>query len=351
MLVALMTACTNTDKIKTLIITGQGEDNLVWTQAVQSILDASELFSTKIVTTPPEGQDMSQFNPDFSKYDLVVIDYEGDAWLEKSVASLKEFVENGGGVVRVHSKSQAGSPVPSSVSFSERHNFEVRTRITDHPVTNGLPVRWLHPEDVIVQGMDFSADGIQVLATAFSDTAYAGSGKPEPVLLANNSGKGRVFTTFLGTPDLDKNEALECAGFIVTLQRGAEWAATGAVTQDVPFDFPTAAGAVLRTGFKSVNPDEAFENMCSYEIGESTLYFSWLQSEIRRASGNAETLLNLEKKMVEVLKNSKSTVDAKKLILKELSWMGSEYCIPAVKELSSVTDIKDEVDFTLERLQ
>jgi hypothetical protein len=29
-------------------------------------------------------------------------------------------------------------------------------------------------------------------------------------------------------------------GFIATLQRGAEWAATGKVTQKVPGDFPTA---------------------------------------------------------------------------------------------------------------
>jgi hypothetical protein len=29
-------------------------------------------------------------------------------------------------------------------------------------------------------------------------------------------------------------------GFIVTLQRGAEWAATGMVSQKLPKDFPTA---------------------------------------------------------------------------------------------------------------
>ena len=34
--------------------------------------------------------------------------------------------------------------------------------------------------------------------------------------------------------------ALNCVGFIATYQRGAEWAATGKVTQKVPADFPTA---------------------------------------------------------------------------------------------------------------
>jgi hypothetical protein len=33
--------------------------------------------------------------------------------------------------------------------------------------------------------------------------------------------------------------ALRCAGFITTLQRGAEWCATGKVTQAVPEDFPS----------------------------------------------------------------------------------------------------------------
>jgi hypothetical protein len=34
--------------------------------------------------------------------------------------------------------------------------------------------------------------------------------------------------------------ALSCVGFIVTFQRGTEWAATGKVTQKVPEDFPAA---------------------------------------------------------------------------------------------------------------
>jgi hypothetical protein len=29
-----------------------------------------------------------------------------------------------------------------------------------------------------------------------------------------------------------------CVGFITTLQRGAEWAASGKVTQKIPSDFP-----------------------------------------------------------------------------------------------------------------
>lgn len=49
-------------------------------------------------------------------------------------------------------------------------------------------------------------------------------------------GRGRVFHTPMG----HGNYSQECVGFITTLQRGTEWAATGKVTQPVPKDFPTA---------------------------------------------------------------------------------------------------------------
>jgi hypothetical protein len=55
--------------------------------------------------------------------------------------------------------------------------------------------------------------------------------------------------------------------------------------------------------------------------------------------------------MVDILKNPKASVEAKKLMLRELSWMGSGYCVPVVKELVSNADLKDEADFALARLQ
>jgi hypothetical protein len=44
-----------------------------------------------------------------------------------------------------------------------------------------------------------------------------------------------VFHTVLGHADY----SIKCVGFITTLQRGTEWAATGEVTIPVPSDFPT----------------------------------------------------------------------------------------------------------------
>lgn len=76
---------------------------------------------------------------------------------------------------------------------------------------------------------------MRVLATAYSASGQGGTAAHEPMLWVIPFGEGRVFTTVLG----HSAEAMHCVGFITTLQRGTEWAATGKVTGAVPADFPT----------------------------------------------------------------------------------------------------------------
>jgi type 1 glutamine amidotransferase len=66
-------------------------------------------------------------------------------------------------------------------------------------------------------------------------------------------GKGRVFVDLLGHCGNDPNMiySMECTGFQVTLLRGAEWAATGEVTQEAPRDFPLEDTCTLRPEFKA----------------------------------------------------------------------------------------------------
>jgi hypothetical protein len=144
---------------------------------------------------------------------------------------------------------------------------------------------------------------------------------------------------------------MHCVGFIVTFQRGAEWAASGNVTQAVPFDFPNAAGVVLRPEFKALTLNDDIANIPNYDIGKSTKYYTDLQANIRKAAGDTVTLHKYEKMMVDILKDTKATAEAKKLMLRELSWMGTKYCIPAVKEMAANQDLKDEAEFALARLQ
>jgi type 1 glutamine amidotransferase len=350
-MISILPSC-NSNKFKTLIITGQSEHN--WkasSVAVKQILDETGMFSSVIMTAPAKGKDMSGFSPKFSKYKLVILDYDGDKWTEKATAAFMDYVNNGGGVVIYDSKSDPVAGTPDSVTVSKRHSFEIRTRITDHPVTKGLPVRWLHPDDEIIQGMRVAGEDSQILATAFSDTSFAGTGKNEPVLVARNYGKGRIFATLIGAPEGEENSALHCTGFIVTLQRGAEWAATGNVTQQVPYDFPSAAGVVLRPDYKAVTDDEAFEKIAGYDIPKSTKYFTYVQSLIRKAAGDEKKLSEIEKRIVVVLKDPEASSEAKKLLLRELSWMGTEYSVPAIKALENVPELRDDVAFALTRLQ
>ena len=54
--------------------------------------------------------------------------------------------------------------------------------------------------------------------------------------MVREQGRGRVFHTTFG----HDVRALTSVDFVVTLQRGTEWAATGEVPQPVPASFPTA---------------------------------------------------------------------------------------------------------------
>jgi hypothetical protein len=237
-------------------------------------------------------------------------------------------------------------------SHGKRREFLVRTRITDHPITRDLPVAWLHGTDELYSQLRGPAKNMQVLATAFADSAAGGGTmRDEPILMAITFGKGRIFHTTMGHADEGGGPSMHCAGFIVTLQRGAEWAVTGDVTQKVPWDFPSAAGVVLRPDFKEMTLDEAFVNIGNYEIAKSTKYLSCIQSHIRDLAGDETGLLNIEKKMVKVLNQKETTVEAKKLLLRELSRIGTDYSVPVIKELVSNSELKDEAEFALTRLK
>ena len=71
---------------------------------------------------------------------------------------------------------------------------------------------------------------MKILATAFSSKSQ----RHEPMIFTIDYGKGRVFHTPMGHADY----SMKCVGFITTLLRGTEWAATGKVTVEIPEDFP-----------------------------------------------------------------------------------------------------------------
>ena len=66
--------------IKTLLITGQNNHNWPVSHVVlEKILENSGLFEVDLAVSPAKGEDMSGFVLDFEPYQLVVLDYNGDA--------------------------------------------------------------------------------------------------------------------------------------------------------------------------------------------------------------------------------------------------------------------------------
>ena len=106
----------------------------------------------------------------------------------------------------------------------------------------------MHAQDELYDRMRGPANIKDLLYTSFSDTSLGGSGREEPLVFTVDYGKARIFHIMIGHcgPTAEENPAMQCAGFQTLLLRGAEWAATGEVTQPVPSDFPSADAVSLR---------------------------------------------------------------------------------------------------------
>jgi uncharacterized protein len=269
--------------VKVLIIDGQ--NNHAWketTPVLKRLLEEAK-FRVDVSTAPAKGGDMSLFRPNFAAYDLVVSNYNGESWSAETKANFEKFVAGGGGFVSYHA---ADNSFPDWKAYSEmtavggwekrsvgisgsrirfrdgkvvtenqvlsgparcgnhgaRLAFQVVMRQPKHPIAKGLPTVWLHNDDELYDSLCGPAKDFELIATAHSEVSNRGTGEEEPMMLTTRFGKGRIFHTTLG----HDVKAMQCVGFIVTLQRGAEWAATGKVTQKVPKDFPTATKISVR---------------------------------------------------------------------------------------------------------
>ncbi|MEJ6601771.1 MAG: ThuA domain-containing protein [Verrucomicrobiia bacterium] len=300
------------EKIKVMLLTGQSNKYHNWqgsSAAIRQHLEVAGIFQVDTVVAPALGGDFSSFAPNWSDYQAVVLDYDGEEWPESAKASFVKYVKNGGGLVTVHGTNnsfaywpeflamtgvggwggrnlydpilspddpsratnrnetwgprvywECGEMVhddsPGGATHPPRHDFLVTVRDYDHPVTRDLPEVWLHANDEVYANLRGPAKNISILATGFADpTLKNASPHNEPIIFTIGYGKGRILQNTMGHVGAKEDAtvpSVQSVGFIVTLQRGVEWAATGEVTQSVPGDFPTA----YHTSLRSASPVE-----------------------------------------------------------------------------------------------
>jgi type 1 glutamine amidotransferase len=263
--------------MRALILDGQNNHDWKFTTPhLKKVLEETGRFTVDVATSPGKGGDMTVFKPRFENYRVIISNYNGEPWSKETQEAFVKFVRGGGGFVSVHAADNAFAdwkeynemiaiggwegrdeksgpylrwregrwihdPTPGrGGSHGAQHAFVVEAREPTHPIMRGLPARWMHAKDELYDRLRGPAQEVTVLASAFSAKETKGSGEHEPLLMAIRYGKGRVFHTALGHNNGADLTAQRCVGFIVTLQRGAEWAATGRVKQKVPADFPTA---------------------------------------------------------------------------------------------------------------
>ncbi|QTN33693.1 ThuA domain-containing protein [Akkermansiaceae bacterium] len=304
--VLLALPATAAEKLKALIVDGQN-NHAVWPKAtvmMKQYLADTGLFEVDVARTkfisnfkreekwlPLAGAGESEgmekpmpdpdFAPDFSGYDVVVSNFGFGAadWPEKTRLALEDYMKAGGGLVVVHAannswgnwvefnrmiglggwggRNEKSGPYvyydadgkvvrddgPGKCgTHGPQSEFLITMRDKEHPITRGVPDFWMHAKDECYSMLRGPAENMTILATAADTPALKEAGRNEPMLMVIDYGKGRVFHTTLG----HDTEALESVGFIVTLQRGSEWAATGKVTQEVPKDFPGAEASSSR---------------------------------------------------------------------------------------------------------
>jgi uncharacterized protein len=234
-------------KVRVLIATGvNNHDWRATTPVLREILDQTGRFDVR-VNEEMQGATLETFQ----EYDVLLLNWNdwkktrGKWWSEATLTAMFEYVRSGKGLVVYHASNNAfwgyeefdrlvGGTWRDTAGHAPLHTYMVENKSPEHPIMRGIPA--FQTRDELYHRLDMQPN-IQLLASAFDDPkncnkqgTNCGTGRHEPVLWTLSYGEGRVFHAVLG----HNVEALKFPGFIATLQRGTEWAATGEVTIPLP---------------------------------------------------------------------------------------------------------------------
>jgi len=277
-----------------------GKNNHDWpraTRILSGFLERSGRFRVDVSTSPAADaskEAWDRWQPDLAKYDVVLSNFNGGHkptslhWPRKVEKAVEDYVSGGGGLVIYHS---ANNSFPNWPAYNEmiglgwrdkdfgpgliisqdekvvvipkgegrnpghgpEHDFHVTVLNADHPITKGLPKKWMHPHEQLTHGQHGPVRNMSVLTHAYSKD----TGDNEVMDWVVPYGKGRVYVTMLGHLWKGKPDtAMRCIGFQTVLIRGCEWAATGEVTCPLPEEFPTATEIRMRAVATMRKPED-----------------------------------------------------------------------------------------------
>ena len=269
---------------------GPHHNEIEGVQDIKELLTMYPLTTGNKTTAVDEPVPDPNYSPNFKAYDVVIsnMGWKASTWSEATKKNFENYMKKGGGLVIVHAannswgdwpeynkmiglggwggrnaesgtyanyddegKLHLDKPEGGCGSHGAQYEYLLETRAPEHPIMKGIPSAWLHTLDELYDHMCGPAENMTVLSTAYSDVEKnappwnknaSGTGRHEPLIFTIDYGKGKVFHTGLG----HMGYSMECVGFMTTFQRGAEWVATGKVTQKVPEDFPSAESTSKR---------------------------------------------------------------------------------------------------------
>lgn len=264
------------DNIKVLIIDGySNHDWRYTTDIIKTLLVNSNFCDVDISTAPTnDSPDYMKWDPDFSKYDVVVMNVNnlnnGFSFPEKVQFNFEHYIENGGGMYVFHSANNSFAeweeynkmiglgwrnpeqgiaieivddkmvkiPVGEGEGTSHGDRMDlVVNKLVEHPVNKGFPQKWKTPDIELYTYARGPAENMQVLSYTFD----ARTGKNWPVDWVIKYGKGKVYNATFGHLWHDQRmpPSIQCVGFQTTFLRAIQWLAGRKSTVEIPENFPS----------------------------------------------------------------------------------------------------------------
>jgi type 1 glutamine amidotransferase/HEAT repeat protein len=215
----------------------------------------------------------------FAKCDVIVSNWTchpvmtGGPWTPEGRAAFEKAIRGGVGMVSFHAACAACNDWAdfqeisgltwkwAVTSHTSYHTFKVVINDAAHPITRGLPDFWI--TDELYQKMArMSRSEFKLLASAFAEADYGGTGAWEPMLITTRLGKGRGVNFLLG----HDVAAMRNPAWQTIMLRCTEWAATGQAFTPVPGNWPVNSACAVTLG---VDPDEAIRRAAGYAFGQA----------------------------------------------------------------------------------